>query len=131
MCYLLPSENYTHFSHSSWRDRDHDFCGIWAGSNEGDGLQDFMEQKQAFENSLDCGMKKELRVTTHLQLIEDILEECATYTCMNVGPAEKIFHSSILYKAENSGLNQSYNHKNLQNYTFRLYIRSGALLSLP
>ncbi|GAB1289202.1 PRAME-like 23 [Apodemus speciosus] len=54
----------------SWRDIDHEFCG----SDDVEGLPEFMEQKHP-----DCGMKKELKVTTQLQLIEGSLDECATY----------------------------------------------------
>ena len=86
MCCLLPSENYTHFSHSrcklreiNWRDRVPDFYGICAGSHEGECLPEFTGQKVALENSPDCGMKKELWVTTQLKLVDGSLDECATF----------------------------------------------------
>ena len=81
MCLLLPSENYTHFSHSrcklreiKWKNTDYGLQGIWPGSHEFDGLSEFMEQKQP-----DCGVKKELKVITHLELMKGRLDESATY----------------------------------------------------
>ncbi|XP_021044809.1 oogenesin-1-like [Mus pahari] len=53
--------------------------GIWGGSYESKGLPEFMTQKQPVENSPDCEVKKELKVTTDLKLVEGGLDESATY----------------------------------------------------
>uniref|UniRef100_A0A8C6HDM1 Uncharacterized protein n=1 Tax=Mus spicilegus TaxID=10103 RepID=A0A8C6HDM1_MUSSI len=57
-----------------WKNTDYGLQGIWPGSHEVDGLSEFMEQKQP-----DCRVKKELKVITHLKLMEGSLDECATY----------------------------------------------------
>ena len=62
-----------------WRDKEHDLCGRWAGSHEGEGLPVFITQKQPMENSLDCEVKKELKVTTELHLTKGRFDEPATY----------------------------------------------------
>ena len=81
MCLLLPSENYTHFSHSrcklkeiSWRDTNHGLDGIRPGSHEVEGLSEFMEQKHP-----NCVEKKELKVTTELSVMNGRLNESDTY----------------------------------------------------
>jgi hypothetical protein len=86
MCLLLPSKNYTHFSNSrcklrvlKWRDEQHDFCGIWPGSHEAEDLPELMTQKHPVQNNPDCGVKKELRVTTELSVMKGRLDDSATY----------------------------------------------------
>ncbi|XP_028639918.1 oogenesin-3-like, partial [Grammomys surdaster] len=61
----------------NWRDEYHDIFGICTRSYEG--LPRFMTQKQPVQNSPGCGVKKELKVTTQLELIEGRLDESATY----------------------------------------------------
>ncbi|XP_028640158.1 oogenesin-3-like [Grammomys surdaster] len=60
-----------------WRKRYHDVFGICTRSYEG--LPGFMTQKQPMQNSPGCGVKKELKVTTQLELMEGRLDESATY----------------------------------------------------
>ncbi|XP_021045418.1 oogenesin-2-like [Mus pahari] len=58
----------------NWMDTAHSLHGIWTGSHEVERLPEFMEQKQPY-----CGVKRELKVTTRLKLMEGSLDECATY----------------------------------------------------
>ncbi|XP_028637110.1 oogenesin-1-like [Grammomys surdaster] len=43
-------------------DKEYDLWGIWAGSHEGEGLPEFMTEKQPMENCTDCEVKKKLKV---------------------------------------------------------------------
>ena len=83
MCCPLPSQNYTHFSHSRCKLREitlsHDLVVVWAGSHEVEGLPEFMEQEKPVENSPGYGTKNKLKVTTELQFMEGHLDECSTY----------------------------------------------------
>ncbi|NP_957710.2 oogenesin-3 [Mus musculus] len=62
-----------------WRDEQHDFCGIWPGSHEAEDLPELMTQKHPVQNNPDCGVKKELRVTTELSVMKGRLDDSATY----------------------------------------------------
>ncbi|XP_034359215.2 oogenesin-3-like [Arvicanthis niloticus] len=61
----------------NWRNEYHDVYGIWDGSHEL--LPGFMTQKQPVQNSPDCVVKKELKVTTQLEVMEGRLDESDTY----------------------------------------------------
>ncbi|XP_028639854.1 oogenesin-3-like [Grammomys surdaster] len=61
----------------NWRNGYHDINGICTRSYED--LPGFMTQKQPMQNSPGCGVKKELKLTTQLELIEGRLDESATY----------------------------------------------------
>ncbi|XP_028640018.1 oogenesin-3-like [Grammomys surdaster] len=60
-----------------WRNRYHDVFGICTRSYGG--LPRFMTQKQPVQNSPGCGVKKEFKVTTQLELMMGRLDESATY----------------------------------------------------
>ncbi|XP_034342551.1 oogenesin-3-like [Arvicanthis niloticus] len=61
----------------NWRNEYHDVTGIWAGSHEL--LPRLMTQKQPVQNSPGCGVKKELKVTTQLEITEGRLDESDRY----------------------------------------------------
>ncbi|XP_028640044.1 oogenesin-3-like [Grammomys surdaster] len=61
----------------NWRNGYHHVYDICTRSYEG--LPGFMTQKQPMQNSPGCGVKKELKVTTQLELIEGRLDESAAY----------------------------------------------------
>ncbi|NP_001334167.1 oogenesin 4 isoform 1 [Mus musculus] len=61
------------------RNEYHTLWRIWGGSYEGRGLPEFMTQQQPMENCPDCGVNKELKVTTDLNLVDGGLDESATY----------------------------------------------------
>ncbi|XP_034359212.1 oogenesin-3-like [Arvicanthis niloticus] len=61
----------------NWKNKYHDISGIWAGSREL--LPRFMTQKQPVQNSPGCGVKKELKVTTQLEIMEGRLDESDRY----------------------------------------------------
>ncbi|XP_034357871.1 oogenesin-3-like [Arvicanthis niloticus] len=61
----------------NWKNKYHNVIGIWAGSHEL--LTRFMTQKQPVQNSPGCGVKKELKVTTQLEIMEGRLDESDRY----------------------------------------------------
>nr|XP_034359216.1 oogenesin-3-like [Arvicanthis niloticus] len=61
----------------NWRNKYQHVTGIWSGSRKL--LPGFMTQKQPVQNSPGCGMKKELKVTTQLKLVEGRLDESDRY----------------------------------------------------
>ncbi|XP_034359658.1 oogenesin-1-like isoform X1 [Arvicanthis niloticus] len=61
----------------NWKNEYHHVTGIWAGSCKL--LPGFMTQKQPVQNRPGCGVKKELKVTTQLRLIEGRLGESDRY----------------------------------------------------
>ncbi|XP_034342550.1 oogenesin-3-like [Arvicanthis niloticus] len=61
----------------NWKNQYHNIIGIWAGSQEL--LPGFMTQKQPVHNSPGCGVKKELKVTTHFEIMDGRLVESDRY----------------------------------------------------